>query len=44
MATANSEGFVGLEKPTMNPRLNGTDYMSSTLWSYRKMSREIIRG
>jgi hypothetical protein len=29
MPAGNSLGFVGLEKPTMNPRLNGTDYMPS---------------
>lgn len=40
--TANSYGFVGLVKPTMKPVLNGTDYTSVNLCTYRKNFREKI--
>ena len=40
----NSKGFVASERRTMKPRLNGTDYMPSTLWSYRKIIGDITRG
>jgi hypothetical protein len=39
----NSQGFVGLAKPTMNPLLKGTAQLPQ-LWGYRKRVKRISRG